>query len=80
MRGRRSHQSQALKKENSPLRRPSPDKLAAFALTVLHVNISTCVFQATILKHTVNINAVIQHDMLVFKGLVLEAIHVDPFS
>jgi len=80
LRGRRSHQSQALKKEDGPLGRSSPNKLAAFSLAVLHVNISAGVFQTAILEHTVDINAVIQNHMLVFKRLVLEAIHFDPFE
>jgi hypothetical protein len=57
------------------LRRASPDKLAAFALAVLHVNIAAGILQTAVLELAVHVNTVIQNHVLVLKCLILKAIH-----
>jgi hypothetical protein len=64
-----------LQKQNGSLRRAPPDKLTPFALAVLHVDIRAGIFQAAILKLAIHVDAVVQHDVLIFKGLIFKSIH-----
>lgn len=55
--------------------RASPDQLAPFALTILHVDVTARIFQAAILELAVHVNALIQDDMLILKRLVFKPVH-----
>ena len=69
------HQAQALQKKDGALRGASPDKLATFALAILHVNVSARILQAAIRELAIHVDAVVQDDMLIFEGLVFKSIH-----
>jgi hypothetical protein len=64
-----------LQEKNSSLGGASPDKLAAFALAVLNVDVASSVFQAAVFKDTVDEDSVIKHKMLVLKSLAFKSVH-----
>jgi hypothetical protein len=64
-----------LQQKNSPLGGATPNQLAAFSLAILDVNVSARILQATMLELTINEDAVIEDDVLIFKRLVLSSIH-----
>ena len=74
-RRRRYHQAQTLQQHYRALCRCSPDELAAFSLTVLHVNVAAGIFQAAILEGAVDENPVIQNQVLVLEDLVFVSSH-----
>jgi hypothetical protein len=57
------------------LRGASPDELAAFALTILNVNVSARVLQAAVLEFAANVDAIVQNHVLIFEYLVLMSVH-----
>jgi len=71
----RSHQSQTLQEEHRALRRATPHKLAAFALAVLHIDITAGILQAAISKSAVDEHAIVEDQVLVFEDLVLISSH-----
>ena len=58
-----------------PLGRCPPDQLAAFSLTVLHVDVAPGIFQAAILERAVDENPVIQDQVLILEDLVFVSSH-----
>jgi len=77
-RRRRSHESQALKQKYRSLGGAPPDQLTAFALAILHVDITARVFQTAILENTVDVNTIVQNDVLILKSLIFETVHLSP--
>src|SRR5436309_11892309 len=75
LRGRRSHQSQALQQEHRALRGATPDQLTAFPLAVLHVDVSAGILQAAVLEYAVDEDPVVQDQVLVLEGLIIVSVH-----
>lgn len=70
-----NHQTKTLQKQDGALRRASPDKLATFALAILHVNIPAGILQAAILEFAIYIDTFVQNHVLILEDLVLIPIH-----
>ena len=77
---RRRHQPETLKQEDRALRRSPPDKLATFALAVLHVDVAARILKAAILEGTVDEHPVVQNEVLVLKDFVFVSSHVNAFG
>jgi hypothetical protein len=64
-----------LQQEDGSLRGPSPHKLAAFSLAILHINVPSGEFKAAILENTIDEHAFVENNVLVFKSLVFKSVH-----
>lgn len=74
-RWRWNHQPQSLEQQDGALGRTSPDKLAAFTLAILDVDVSARILEAAILEFAIHKNAFIKNYVLAFKNLVLKPVH-----
>jgi hypothetical protein len=72
---RRYHQAQTLQQHHRPLRRSTPNELAALALAVLYVDIAARILQAAILERTVDEDTVIKNQVLIFEDFVFVSGH-----